>query len=101
MRTILIVGFEHRQKGAAMPTVREWLGSLGLSEYADRFDEHRIDFSMLEDLTDQDLKEELGIVPLGDRRRLLRAIAGLAGTASPPPPFAAARASEPREEAER
>jgi class 3 adenylate cyclase/predicted ATPase len=96
-----IVGFEHRQGGAAMPTVREWLGSLGLSEYADRFDEHRIDFSTLQDLTDQDLKEELGIVPLGDRRRLLRAIAGLAGTAYPAPPFATARGSEPREEAER
>jgi SAM domain (Sterile alpha motif) len=65
-----------------MPSVREWLASLGLSEYADRFAEHRIDFSILQDLTDKDLKEELGIVLLGDRRRLLRAIAELAGTAS-------------------
>ena len=50
-----------------MPSVKEWLASLGLSEYADRFAEHRIDFSILQDLTDKDLKEELGIVPLGDR----------------------------------
>jgi hypothetical protein len=72
-----------------MPSVGEWLASLGLSEYADRFAEHRIDFSILQDLTDKDLKEELGIVLLGDRRRLLRAIAKLAGTASATPQLAA------------
>ena len=64
-----------------MPAVREWLASLGLSEYADRFAENRIDLSILPDLTDQDLKD-LGVV-LGDRRRILRAIAELAG--APPP----------------
>jgi class 3 adenylate cyclase/predicted ATPase len=83
-----------------MPSVKEWLASLGLSEYADRFAEHRIDFSILRDLTDQDLKEELGVVALGDRRRLLRAIAELAGTASATPQLAAPP-SGPREEAER
>src|SRR5260221_10097073 len=72
-----------------MPSVGEWLASLGLSEYADRFAEHRIDFSILQDLTDKDLKHELGIVLLGDRRRLLRAIAKLAGTASATPQLAA------------
>jgi hypothetical protein len=30
-----------------------------------RFAEHRIDFEILRDLTDQDLKDELGIVRLG------------------------------------
>ena len=54
-----------------MSSVKEWLASLGLSEYADRFAEHQIDFSILRDLTDRDLKEELGVVSLGDRRRLL------------------------------
>src|SRR5262245_61105070 len=83
----------------AMPSVREWLASLGLSEYADRFAEHRIDFSILQDLTDKDLKEELGIVLLGDRRRLLRAIAELAGAASTTPQFASG--PESRDEAER
>jgi len=74
---------KHSRNGTrnAMPSVREWLASLGLSEYADRFAEHRIDFSILQDLTDKDLKEELGIVPLGDRRKLLQAIAKLAGLA--------------------
>jgi len=43
-----------------------------MSEYAGRFAENRIDFPVLRDLTDADLKE-LGIV-LGDRRKLLRAI---------------------------
>jgi class 3 adenylate cyclase/predicted ATPase len=62
-----------------MPSVGEWLASLGLPEYADRFAEHRIDFSTLRDLTDDDLKEELGVIPLGDRRRLLRAIGELVG----------------------
>lgn len=41
---------------SAMPSIKEWLASLGLSEYADRFAEHRIDFSILQDLTDKDLK---------------------------------------------
>ena len=84
-----------------MPSVREWLASLGLSEYADRFAEHRIDFSILGDLTDKDLKEELGIVPLGDRRRLLRAIAELAGAASATAKLAHGSESNPRDEAER
>jgi uncharacterized protein YjiS (DUF1127 family) len=41
----------------------------GLSEYAARFAENRTDFSVLRDLTDQDLKD-LGVV-LGDRRKIL------------------------------
>ena len=58
-----------------MGSIAEWLATLGLSEYAPRFAENRIDLSVLRDLTDQDLKD-LGIV-LGDRRKLLRAIADL------------------------
>src|SRR5215831_9146281 len=77
------------------------LASLGLSEYVDRFAEHRIDFSILRDLTDRDLKEELGIVPLGDRRRLLRAIAELAGAPSATAKLARGAESSPRDEAER
>jgi hypothetical protein len=46
-----------------------------MSEYAQRFAENRIDFSILCELTDQDLKE-LGVV-LGDRRKMLRAIADI------------------------
>jgi class 3 adenylate cyclase len=44
-------------------------------EYTDRFIKNRIDFSVLQDLTDEDLKD-LGVV-LGDRRKMLRAIRDL------------------------
>jgi class 3 adenylate cyclase len=84
-----------------MQSIEEWLVSLGLAEYADRFAEHRIDFSILRDLTDQDLKDELGIARLGDRRRLLRAIAELARPTSSAPRTTPAPDSRPRDEAER
>src|SRR5215813_15030909 len=70
-----------------MQQIADWLEKLGMSEYAQRFAENRIDFSVLPDLTDQDL-EKLGVV-LGDRRKMLRAIAAMAGVpavgASPTP----------------
>jgi class 3 adenylate cyclase/tetratricopeptide (TPR) repeat protein len=78
-------------------TVAEWLASLGLSEYAQRFAENRVDASVLPDLTDQDLTE-LGI-PLGHRRQMLRAIAELDGAAREP--AEAATEPVPRDEAER
>jgi hypothetical protein len=58
-----------------MQEVEHWLAKLGMSEYAERFAENRIDFTVLPDLTDQDLKD-IGVV-LGDRRKILRAIAKL------------------------
>jgi hypothetical protein len=45
---------------AAMQQIADWLKTLGLSEYAERFAESDIDISVLRDLTDQDLKE-LGV----------------------------------------
>ena len=65
-----------------MRQVTDWLEKLGMSEYAQRFAESRIDFSVLSDLTDQDLRE-LGVV-LGDRRKMLRAIAALGSSPSAP-----------------
>ena len=50
-----------------MPTVREWLASIGMSEYAELFSTNWIDSAVLPDLTDHDL-EKLGVV-LGDRRK--------------------------------
>src|SRR5215471_1755369 len=55
-----------------MQQISDWLNQLGMSEYAERFVENRIDFSILPDLTEQHLKD-LGIA-LGDRLKLLRAI---------------------------
>jgi len=58
-----------------MQQIADWLNKLGMSEYAQRFVENDIDFSVLPDLTDQDLRE-LGL-SMGHRRRLLRAISEL------------------------
>src|SRR5262245_27918972 len=58
-----------------MQQIANWLKSLGLGEYAQRFAKNRIDASVLRDLTDQDL-EKIGI-PLGHRKKMLRAIAEL------------------------
>ena len=58
-----------------MQQVADWLEKLGFGQYAQRFVENDISFSVLPDLTDQDLKE-IG-VSLGHRRQLLRAIADL------------------------
>ena len=39
-----------------MQQIADWLKTLGMSEYAERFAENGIDFSVLPDLTEQDLK---------------------------------------------
>jgi hypothetical protein len=57
-----------------MQQIADWLKTLGMSEYAERFAENDIDFTILGDLTDQDL-EKIGVASLGHRRKLLRAIA--------------------------
>jgi class 3 adenylate cyclase len=57
-----------------MQEISNWLRKLGLGQYAQRFVENDINFAILLDLTDQDLKE-LGVHALGHRRQLLRAIA--------------------------
>jgi class 3 adenylate cyclase/predicted ATPase len=59
-----------------------WLQSLGLGQYEVAFRENAIGSDVLRDLTDEDL-EKLGVL-LGDRRRLLRAIAALNDGTSPP-----------------
>jgi class 3 adenylate cyclase len=61
-----------------MQQIADWLEKLGMSEYAQRFAENDIDFTILADLTDQDL-EKIGIASLGNRRKILRAIAALKG----------------------
>ena len=65
-----------------MKGITEWLASIGLSEYAQRFADNGIDLSVIRDLTEQDLKD-LGVL-LGHRRRILRAIAELDGGAPSP-----------------
>ncbi len=57
-------------------SIRDWLGSLGLSEYVAAFAENKIEFAHLSDLTEGDLRE-LGVAAMGHRKTLLRAIADL------------------------
>jgi len=89
------LGFGESAGRVAMQEMAYWLEKLGLSEYAQRFVENDIDFTILPDLTDQDL-EKIGIASLGHRRKLLRAIANLetiekgtpaAGVVSPAAPL--------------
>ena len=55
----------------------EWLRTLGLERYEQAFRENRIEADVLPSLTVEDLKD-LGVTLVGDRRRLLDAIAALA-----------------------
>jgi hypothetical protein len=74
-----------------MQQIADWLDNLGLGQYAPRFAEN-INFAILSDLTDQDLKE-LGVSSLGHRRLLLRAIAELNSVGKGAPKFAPATAA--------
>ena len=67
-----------------------WLRSLGLDQYEAKFRENKIDADVLPQLTADDLKD-IGVLAVGDRRRLLAAIAALCG----PTPSANAPASSP------
>jgi class 3 adenylate cyclase len=78
--------------------VGAWLRGLGLGQYEATFRESEIDAEVLPDLTEGDLNQ-LG-VPLGHRKRLLKAIAAL-GTAETAKRSGPAPASSPRGVAER
>jgi class 3 adenylate cyclase len=81
-----------------MQQIAEWLEKLGMSEYADRFAENKIDVSVLRHLTDQDLKD-IGVA-LGHRRKMLAAISEVAAaTATEPKVFEPE--PKPQETAER
>ena len=61
-----------------------WLRNLGLGQYEALFRANEIDADILPELSEADL-EKLG-VPLGHRKRLLRAISGLAAAEHRPHP---------------
>ena len=61
-------------------SIRQWLETLRLSQYADRFEANDIDLEVMPSMHDQDL-EKLG-VSMGHRKRLLSAIADLNGAPS-------------------
>jgi hypothetical protein len=56
--------------------VAAWLQGLGLERYAPAFLENRIEADILPSVTLEDLRD-LGVTLVGDRRRLLDAIAAL------------------------
>ena len=78
--------------------VGSWLRSLGLGQYEALFRASEIDADILPELTEVDL-EKLG-VPLGHRKRLLRAISGLTAAEPLAAPSASAGA-KPHDAAER
>jgi class 3 adenylate cyclase/tetratricopeptide (TPR) repeat protein len=68
--------------GAAM-NIGDWLRDLGLGRYEAIFSKNAIDVDILPELTEADF-EKLDI-PLGDRKRLLKAISALRAGAAPGP----------------
>ena len=60
-----------------MDPLTDWLEAHGLARYAEPFAAQDIGLDVLAELTDADLKE-LGVASLGDRKRLLKAIAAQA-----------------------
>ena len=68
---------DHRfEDGCRTMDVGSWLRSLGLGQYEANFRDNKIDADVLPRLTDDDLKD-IGVSALGDRLRLLDAIAAL------------------------
>jgi class 3 adenylate cyclase/tetratricopeptide (TPR) repeat protein len=76
---------------SAAMNVAGWLRGLGLDQYEANFRDNKIDADVLLQLTAADLKE-IGVSAVGDRRRLLAAIASL----SSPTSSANALASSPK-----
>src|ERR1700733_4006871 len=64
-----------RAEGEPMTQFGTWLAEIGLGRYHAVFASNEIDFDVIGSLTDADLRE-LGLA-LGDRKRLLRAVARL------------------------
>ena len=61
--------------GAMTENLQDWLSGIGLGKQAKTFADNGIDWDVLLELTESDLRE-LGL-SLGDRKRLLKAITGL------------------------
>jgi class 3 adenylate cyclase len=78
---------------SAAMDVGEWLKGIGLGPYEATFRAHDIDVDVLPDLTEADL-EKIGL-PLGARKRLMKAIANLGPAESYLPAEPLAKAQEP------
>src|SRR3984957_18549769 len=78
---------------SAAMDVGEWLKGVGLGQYEATLRAHDIDVDVLPDVTEADL-EKIGL-PLGARKRLLKAIADLKPPEPRPPPGARRAPPEP------
>jgi len=56
--------------------VTEWLKGLGLDQYASTFEKNAVEFDLLPELSETDLKE-MGVDALGHRKKILKAISAL------------------------
>jgi len=79
-----------------MTDITGWLEEIGLGKYAEAFRSNDIDFDVLPELGADELKE-LG-VSLGDRQRLLKAIAARSAPAPETPPASAPAPAAPAPE---
>lgn len=71
--------------GKMSDSVTRWLADRDLEEYAAIFHDNKIDLEILPHLSVEDLKD-MGITAVGDRRRIMRAIAELDACAEPSKP---------------
>src|SRR5215210_1556992 len=67
-------------EGRPVMDVAAWLRGLGLGRYEAAFRDNDIGADVLPELTADDLRE-IGVASVGDRRRLLAAVAALRGPA--------------------
>jgi class 3 adenylate cyclase len=82
-----------------MHDTASWLTNLGLDRYIKAFAANEIDFDVLRQLSDDDLRE-LGL-PIGPRRKILAAIAALNDSDLPAGPRLGLKSARPRRDAER
>lgn len=61
-----------------MSAIRDWLTAHGLEQYADAFIDNHIDLDLLTDLNEDDMRD-LGVVSIGHRKKLSKAIASQGG----------------------
>ena len=80
--------------------VGDWLRSLDLGRYEQAFRDNEIDEQILPSLTGEDLKE-IGVGPVGHRRKLLEAIAALSASKPSPSLQRSAPAPDTHSSAER
>ncbi len=90
---------ESDRRRTSISSIAEWLKGLGLAQYVSVFAKNVVDIDVLFDLTEADL-EKMGI-PLGDRKRVLKAIAAYQQRSAPRTSMLAATAASPHSEAER